>query len=137
MGISENRGKLLQSAVLLLGGVALAITGPWFAVRNAQFLEHSERAKGVVVALSTQRVRGTDLYRPIVHFSPGGEDAAVQFTAQPALWPSPFDVGDPVIVAYRETDPEDAKIVSFWMLWFLPLATCMFGCGCILAGWPA
>ena len=75
------------------------------------------------------------LYYPVVRYRPIGDAGETVFTAKPGLWPSPFDVGDAVTVAYEPADPEDAKIVSVWMLWFLPGAMLLLGIGCLIAGW--
>ena len=66
----------------------------------------------------------------MVRFQPLGRSTGIVFRAKPGLWPSPFDTGDRVVVAY---DPDDVRIVSFWMLWFLPGVTILFGLGCLLA----
>lgn len=37
-------------------------------------------------------------------------------------------------MAYDPDDPDDARIVSFWMLWFLPGVMILFGLACLYAG---
>jgi hypothetical protein len=127
--------KRFQATFLLLGGIGLMVTGVWVAVADAGFLGDSLRADGAVVDLATQRVRGMTLYRPVVRYLPVGSDGPVEFTAKPGLWPSPYEVGDEVVVAYRSEDPLDARVVSFWMLWLMPLLSTGVGGGCLFAGW--
>lgn len=133
--IGRTLKSRLSAAVLLVGGVALCLTGIWITVANVDFLRHSKRAPGVVVEIVGERgAKGTKLYHPVVRYHPPAEGANVMFKAEPGMWPSLFDVGDGVTVAYREDDPEDAKIVSFWMLWFLPATIISFGVGCLIGG---
>lgn len=127
--------KTLQSLFLLLGGIAMIVAGSWIATSNAGFVLAAQRAPGIVVDLSKRRVRGATLYHPVVRFRPAAFETPVQFTAQPGLWPSPFDVGDEVTVLYDNADPADARIESFWTLWFLPLATALLGAACLFAAW--
>lgn len=127
--------KRLNVAVLLAGGVLLVLGGLWFAQVNYDFLQGAERAPGEVVEVVAKRgVRGATLYYPVVRFRPRSRDEAVEFTAKPGLWPGLFEAGEVVAVAYRPAEPADAKIVSFWMLWFLPAVTVLFGLACIYAG---
>ena len=39
-----------------------------------------------------------------------------------------------VEVAYDREDPKQAKIVSFWTVWFVPLVLALFGVACLFAG---
>jgi hypothetical protein len=134
-------GRLLKNrltaAFLLIGGVVLILAGAWIAIINANFTRHAEKAPGTVINVVGERgARGATLYHPVVRYRPRQQDNSVTFKANPGmLWSSPFDVDDPVTVAYNEDDPEDAKIVSFWMLWLLPITLILFGAGCLLAGW--
>lgn len=110
------------------------VGGAGFTFVNANFLRNSARAEGLVIEVVGKRgARGMMLYYPVVRFRPAERDASVIFKARPGLWPSPFDVGDRVTVAYDARDPDRAKIVSFWMLWFLPGAMMMLGLGCLFA----
>jgi hypothetical protein len=69
-----------------------------------------------------------------VRFRPDARGGTVTFKAKPGMWPTPFDVDDRVTVAYDPLDPDDARLVSFWMLWFLPLVTALVGGACVYAG---
>ena len=92
-------------------------------------------APGTVIEVVGERgAKGTKLYHPLVRYEPAPGGASVTFKAEPGMWPSPFDVGDAVTVAYDQDDPSDANIVSFWTLWMLPLTLLAFGLGCLIAG---
>lgn len=127
--------KRFQAALLTLGGLTLLGVAAWMAVDAARFLDQSERAPGRVVDLVSRRVRGSDLHRPVVQFRPAGDAIVVEFVAWPGLWPAPYAPGDEVVVAYRPDAPTDARVVSFRMLWLMPLLTGLFGGACVFAGW--
>lgn len=109
--------------------------GAWFGVTSFDFTRHAERAPGVVTQIVGKRsARGMTLYYPMVRFRPAGHGDEIEFEAGPGLWPSPFAVGDAVTVAYDRGTHENAEILSFWTLWFLPAATAALGVGCVFAG---
>jgi hypothetical protein len=45
----------------------------------------------------------------------------VQFTGSVGSSPPAFDIGEAVAVLYDRSDPRDARIDSFFQLWFAPL----------------
>ncbi len=123
----------LQAAVLLVGGIGLLGATLWVTATSMAALDAPARAEGRVVAIERRRaVKGGSLYTPVVRYAPAGGDT-VEFEAPSFPWPSPFAVGDPVVVAYDPARPEDAAVVSFWTLWFLPLVMAGFGVGCLVA----
>jgi len=125
----------LKSVVLVGGGLALGVGGVWITVVHVAFLDQAGRSVGDVVAIAKERgVKGTPLHFAIVRHQPAGSDVAIEFKAKPGLWPSPFSVGDEVEVAYDPAHPDDAKIVSFWTLWFLPAVMVLVGVACLVAG---
>ena len=124
-----------SAAFLLIGGIAMIAVGVWFFFDHARFVGPAQRAEGVVEDVVGRRgARGQMLYYPVVRYRPAGRDADVVFTSKPGLSPSPFAVGDRVTVAFEPADPANAKIISFWMLWFLPGVMVLFGVGCLIAG---
>ena len=113
----------------------MMIAGIWIAIATLDFVRHAERASGTVTEVVGERgARGSKLCFPVVRYRPREQGSSVVFKARPGLWPSPFSVGDDVIVAYKKDDPNDAKIVSFWTLWFMPAVLTLFGLACLLAG---
>ena len=120
---------------MVVGGLGLAVAGGWFTVDNAVFLSQTNRASGTVVLVEKVRGhRGTSIYYPSVRYRHGKTGEQTSFKSRPGLWPSPFAVGDRVTVAYRSDDPANAKVVSFWTLWFLPTCTILVGLGSICGG---
>ncbi len=131
-----RRSQVWGAAVLLAGGLAMAIGGLWVGRDSAQFLEAATRAQGVVLALIEKRgVKGPAMDHAIVRFSPTETGPDIVFASKAGLWPSPFAVGDIVTVAYPPGDPEAAEIESFWTLWLLPVVMVAFGLLCSWIGW--
>ncbi len=136
MPFSRRTLGFASAAFLLIGGIAMIAVGVWFFFDHARFVGPAQRADGVVEDVVGRRgARGHTLYYPVVRYRPAGRVADVVFTASPGLWPLPFAIGDRVTVAYGPADPSDAKIDSFWMLWFMPGAVVLLGIGCLFAGW--
>lgn len=120
---------------LVAGGIAMVIGGIWFAQKAADFLDRTARADGTVMALQRKTgTKGTPLDFPVVRFHHRESGAAVEFKSGTGLWPSPFSVGEAVVVAYDPADPSQAEIDSFWTTWFMPLLLGLFGLSCIAAG---
>jgi hypothetical protein len=135
LGISEAITRQSKAAILISGGVIMALAGAWFVYVHFDFLRQSERSQGTVVEMISERgARGMSLLYPRVQFWPENAGDQIVFRARPGLWPSPFETGDLVVVAYNPNQPADAKIVSFWTLWFLPAVMILFGGACVFAG---
>ncbi len=120
---------------LAIGGVGCLIGG-FFAVRGASaFLDSTSRAPGTVIELQRERgLKGLREDHPIVRFTHPASDAPLTFRSKVGLWPSPFDVGDEVLVAFDPLDPERTEIVSFWTIWLPRVALIVFGSLCLGAG---
>lgn len=126
----------IKSLFLTLGGCCLIGTGVWFAAEATSFVDDARHSEGVVVRVVAERgARGSKLYHPVVQFRPANQTETIEFTADPGLWPGLHEAGDSVTVAYRLEEPMDARVESFWMLWFLPLICGLFGFLCLVAGW--
>ena len=120
---------------LAIGGIGCLI-GSFFGVRGARaFLDSTARAPGTVIELQRERgIKGLREDYPIVRFTSPASDAPLTFRSKVGLWPSPFDVGDEVQVAYDPMDPERAEIDSFWTIWLPRVALIVFGSLCLGAG---
>ena len=141
--MARNLHKNRWRAVFLLaGGLGMLIGGIWYAREAAVFLQETQKTAGMVIDLKRERgVRGTREDHPIVRFviSETGREAV--FKSKVGLWPSPFEVGETVEVAYDPGDPKQVEINSFWTLWLPPVAMMVFGALCLGAGlltlrWP-
>lgn len=135
MPLPKDMLNRLKSGFLILGGAALLVFGAWQGAESYRFLQQSGRAPGTVTRIVGERgARGMTLYYPVVRYRLPVKRVGIDFKSKPGLWPSPFDAGDAVEVVYDPADPGNARIVSFWTLWFLPIVTVMFGLACLLAG---
>lgn len=124
--------RLAKSGFLMVSGVVLFGTSVWFALSHLDLYRNGRRADGVVIDLSVHHVRGTDLYHPVVEFR-GDDGKSATFTERTGLWSSLFEIGERVVVLYEPGATDEAKIDSFWMLWFLPLLTSLFAVACVIA----
>lgn len=110
--------------------------GIYFTTSHIKFVHSAERTTGVIIEILSKRTaKGTKLYNPIVRYQPLEYEGSIQFTARPGLWSWLYKVGEEVTVIYYIDNPHEAKIKSFWMLWFLPLITMLFGLMCLFVGW--
>jgi hypothetical protein len=122
-------------AILLAGGLTMISGGIWYAHDTITFLEATKRTHGTVLELKRERgVRGIRLDHPIVRFVVPETGRDQIFKSKIGLWPSPFDVGERVEVAYDPGNPKHAKINSLWTLWLPPVALTVFGLLCFGAG---
>ena len=118
----------LMTVIMMLLGLGFAAGGGWFVYVNGSFMADAQRAAGIVVRLDAKRgTKGMTLYHPVVAFRASRGGRRVTFRSRIGLWPSAFEVGESVTVAYQPGDPGKAKIVSILTLWFLP--GCMIGLG--------
>ncbi|MDX1484818.1 MAG: DUF3592 domain-containing protein [Alphaproteobacteria bacterium] len=122
-----------MAAIMGILGLGLAIAGGWFVYGNHQFLAATKRTEGTIVAVTAKRsAKGMTLYHPRARFNEPRTGRSVAFTSRVGLWPSPFGVGDKVVVAFDPNNPDDAKIVSLWTLWFIPGAMIALGALAVL-----
>jgi Protein of unknown function (DUF3592) len=120
---------------LLAGGLAMFVGGIWLAREAEAFLETAQTTPGTVIELKRERgVRGMRRDHPIVRFVVLETGREAVFKSKVGLWPSPFEVGEAVEVAYRPDDPREAEINSFWTIWLPPLGLTVFGLLCLGAG---
>lgn len=99
---------LLKAAFLFIGGLLLCGAGVWFAVAHAELAKNGERAPGLVVDISVQKVRGQKLHHPVVRYQPAGQEP-IRFKERTGLWSSLFEIGDTVAVLYYPNAPTEIK----------------------------
>ncbi len=120
---------------LVAGGIVMAATGVWQVVESTEFLDATARAEGAIVALEREKsAKGMPVDRPIFIFTAPETGVTFPIKSRFGIWPSPFSVGETVEVAYDPGDPAQARINSFWTIWFLPLLLALFGAACLFAG---
>jgi hypothetical protein len=122
-------------AFLLIGGLVMFVGGIWHVREAVILLDTTQKTAGTVLELKQERgVRGMRQDHPIVRFVVSETGREAIFKSKVGLWPSPFEVGEVVEVAYDPDNPEQAEINSFWTIWLPPLGVMAFGLLCLWAG---
>jgi hypothetical protein len=111
-----------------LGAAALIAAG-WVGLRTRAFIRRAATTVGVVVDFAeetSQERRGDHLeiatyFYPVVQFQTASGDA-VQFSSTIGTERPRLRKGQQVPVLYDPARPAEARIRSFWQLWWLPLA---------------
>ena len=120
---------------LLVGGIVMAIAGACQILEGKGFLDATERAEGTIIALERKTsAKGLPEDHPVVLFTAPESGLTFPFKSRFGMWPSPFAVGEKVEVAYNPANPGQARINSFWTIWFVPILIGAFGLACIAAG---
>lgn len=127
-------GRRIGQVFLLVGILTMVGGGAWLA-RTAAFVARAEQAPGQIIAIERgSGSKGKTMYRPVFRFR---DASGQQHELRSALSSNRLglSVGEAVTVAYDRTDPAQARIASFGMLWELPLV--VFGFGALFTGFSA
>ena len=128
--------SFVKALLLLLGGFVMICIGIYITIIHIKFSHFAEQTTGKIIDIQSSRtVKGTNLYYPVVSYQPLNHERLVKFTAKPGVWSWLYSAGEEVNIIYSPTNPYDAKIKSFWMLWFLPLILVLLGVICLFASW--
>jgi len=120
---------------LFIGGLALVGAGFWYAGEADAFLAQAQYTEGTIVEMKRERsTKGLRQDHPIVRFIEPETGKERTFKSKLGPWPSPFEQGERVEVAYDPGESEKAAINSFWTVWLPPSATILFGLACLVAG---
>jgi Protein of unknown function (DUF3592) len=124
----------------IVGSLSLLVSvGSW--IYFLHFTHVAIRTSGTVVEMRKQTDNnGNIFYAPTFRFQ---DSAGVQHTISSAVGESPpaYHVGDKVSVLYIGSDPQAARIDSFWQIWALPILAAIgsgifLSVGVILIYWP-
>ena len=117
---TPRRPSVLIGVFFLVGLGMLGGAG-YLVVDTRRDIAAGVSADGRVIDLIAERDSdGDDMYYPRVRFvTAAGEP--VEFTGSVGSSPAAFDIGEAVAVLYDPADPGDARIDSFFQLWFGPL----------------
>lgn len=108
-------------AIFLLVGLGLLGGSIYLTFDTRRALAEGTRVEGEVIELLRSRDSDGDVtYRPHVRFTTLAGDT-LEFTSTMGSNPAAFDVGERVVVIYNPASPRDARIDSFFQLWFAPL----------------
>lgn len=116
------------------------LLGTFFIYDNTRsFLSSAVKAEGTVIELVRSRSSDSTTYRPVVHFSLNGQQ--LEFTSSSGSNPPGYSRGEKVEVLYTPTNPQDARINSFFSVWGsavilggLGAVFFLIGTGILLAG---
>jgi len=110
------RAIAIVKYVFTVIGIAMLV-GAFFLYRNTSvFLEEAISANGTVVDLVESRSSDSTTYRPKVRFTTqNGKE--VEFTSSTGSSPPSYSRGETVVVRYRASEPERARIDGFFSLW--------------------
>lgn len=99
--------------VLMLAGSLLIYAN------TSRFVGHAAEANGRVIGLdrSSGSSNSGSTYRPVVEFT-SAAGKRIEFTSNVGSNPPAHRVGESVTVLYDPTDPYQARIKSFFSLWF-------------------
>src|SRR4030067_2203898 len=114
---------------LMIGKIFLIIVGSFLLIlfiyltgKTILFLKNSEKAKGRIIEL-VRSDNGKGKHTPVVKFKvPSGEKVSFRTSSSSTS----YYEGQEVTVLYDAKFPEDAKIKSFFELWFAPVMLLIF-----------
>jgi Protein of unknown function (DUF3592) len=115
----RNVAQRFVSCLLLFIGLGLSVEAVFIVSDTQSFVERAVLVRGKVVALERVPIPNKTLtvFYPIVKYAgERGEQRTIRTSAM--IMPS---VGETVDVLYDEANPVDARISSFWDLYFIPI----------------
>ena len=124
--MKKNFIPIFSSIFLVLGCGALAAS-VFLGTSTSSFLKEATMVSGKIVRVERRRdSHNANMYAPVVSFqTPDGQKH--EFTGQ--VWTSSrsWNEGQSLAVLYRPSDPSDARLDSFFQLWFGVLLTGFIG----------
>lgn len=117
-GGGARKAPTFLFGIFLLIGLGLLGGAAYLVLDTRADIARAETAAGTVIDLIGRRDSdGDTIYYPHVRYvTRSGE--TVEFTASVGSSPPAFDVGEPVSVLYDPAAPTEARIDSFFQLWF-------------------
>lgn len=129
--------NLIGSLVFMAMGLALLLPGLYMLLGTARQILGTQTARGMVVEIrhrSAVKSAGTAMAYPLVKFKAGnGLEYAVQ-TTRGYSGSIPFQEGDEVDVLYDPSNPQEARIGSFFEIWGPATLLTLFGLTFVAAG---
>ena len=124
--MKKNFMMIFSSIFLVVGLAAIAGAG-FLGWSTAKFLKEAQSASGRVVRVESRSdSHRANMYAPVVSFqTPDGQKH--EFTGQ--VWTSSrsWNEGQSLAVLYRPSEPSEARLDSFFQLWFGVLLTGFIG----------
>lgn len=121
----------IVSAVFSTVGIGMLVASFFVFSSTTSFISRALEANGKVTDLERSRSSNSSTtYRPVVEFTTA-TGKRIEFVSSVGSSPPSHRVGEAVKVLYNPTDPESARIKSFFQLWFGFLI--VFGLGLVFA----
>jgi hypothetical protein len=121
--VSRHQGGARKAPTFLFGiflliGLGLLGGAGYLVLDTRSDIARADTAGGTVIDLIGERDSdgGTVYYPHVRYVTRSGE--TVEFTASVGSSPPAFDVGEPVSVLYDPAAPQEARIDTFFQLWF-------------------
>jgi len=130
--LSRHQGGTRQGSAFLFGiflliGLGLLGGAAFLALDTRSDIARADKADGSVIDLIGERDSdGDTIYYPRVRYVTLS-GTPVEFTGSVGSSPPAFAVGEPVSVLYDPAEPEQARIDSFFQLWFAALILGVIG----------
>ncbi len=112
----------IMSTIFAVVGLGLIAITVFMSLNTYNFIQKSKVTTGMVVDFVRQSSTDSDnretySYAPVVEFTTEDKQE-IRFTSSVSSNPPSYDVDDSVSVMYNPASPHDAKINSFFELWF-------------------
>ncbi|HEY0289381.1 MAG TPA: DUF3592 domain-containing protein [Pseudomonas sp.] len=110
--LKDNIGKY----ILWVFGAVWLVAGFMAFRESFPFLIKGELASGRVFELAVDQSGGSLVYKPVIQFETH-DGQLVEFTSSVGSFPASHSVGERVEVVYMPSNPDSAKVNSFFELW--------------------
>lgn len=107
-------------------GAALLIGGFYLHISTQEFLSGATKTKGEVIDFETHRSDGTTMYAPVVSYQ-ARDGKTYEYVSNTSSSSRSYDIGEQVDIFYLQNNPQEAKIDSFFQLYFGELILFILG----------
>jgi len=109
--------NIIKFTFMVIGGLML-VAAIWFYWNTQQFLQTAAQVEGVVVAFVESRQANSKAiqYAPVVRYV-AQDGREVEFTSSVSSYPAGYDIGEKVPLLYLASEPEKAKLNTYFSLW--------------------
>lgn len=107
-------------------GLALLIGAVYLHLDTREFLSSATKTQGSVIDFATHRSDGTTMYAPVVSYQ-ARDGKTYEYISNTSSSSRSYDIGEQVGIFYLQDNPQDAKIDSFFQLYFGELILFILG----------
>lgn len=126
-GIGPDKGGTMKvyklvKVIFFITGLILIVLSIFLFKSSSDFIKSSSTALGVIANLE----RDDDVYYPVVRFQTA-DNTEIEFMSSTGSNPPAYSAGEKVEVLFDSNNPSEAKIKSFFSMWFATLITLAIG----------